>query len=474
MPPIRLRRAAPLTGALVVPAALIVAAAVAPWTAKPTVAQPPAETKITLTTAKPAPLDYKITTLKNGLKVVVLEDRRAPVATLQVWYRVGSAEEPKGKFGFAHLFEHMMFKGSKNVAPEQHARYVEALGADYNADTFFDRTRYYETVPVNALERILFLEADRMASLNVDAANLKTETDVVKEELRVRVENAPYGKLLENILAQVYPTGHPYAHTTIGSIADLESAKLADVQAFHAEYYRPDNATLVLVGDFKTADALALIEKYFGGIPKSPTGKFTRFPVAPDSQQAETRKTYTDKLAPLPLVGMAYRLPEAKDPDIAVVDVITRILSDGQSSRLYRSLVREKQLAAQAGGEALNLRLGGLYFFFAIANPGKAPADIEKALQAEVERLQNTPVSSEELIKAKNQILSGLVIGRISTVDKANAIGQADLDFGDPAQVNREFEQVVKVTPADIQRVAKKYFATARRNVFAVMPEAKK
>jgi zinc protease len=437
--------------------------AVARTPAPPVTAPPAAATK-------PARLDYKEARLKNGLKVVTLEDHRAPVATLQIWYHVGSKDEPKGQQGFAHLFEHLMFKGSKNVGPEQHARYVEQVGASYNANTSFDRTLYFETVPSNALERMLFLEADRMASLKVDEANLKSERDVVKEEYRLRVANAPYGSLLPDVLKETYPAGHPYAHSTIGSIPDLDAATLPAVRAFHEEYYKPDNATLVLVGDFNTGDALKMIEKYFGPISKSKDGKFTRRPVPADTQKAERRETHYDKLAPLPLVGMAFRLPEPGSPDTPVFDVISQILSAGQSSRLYRSLVRDSQLAVDAGGGSLDLRLGGLYFVTATANAGKDPKAVENALQAEVDRLRTAPVGDGELTKARNQVLSGLVFGRISTEAKASALGNADLLYGTPEEANRTFDKLTRVTAADVQRVAQTYFAPDRRNVFSILP----
>jgi zinc protease len=419
---------------------------------------------------KPTRLDYKETRLKNGLKVVTLEDHRAPVVTVQLWYHVGSKDEPKGQEGFAHLFEHLMFKGSKNVGPEQHAHYVEQIGASYNANTSFDRTLYFETVPSNALERILFLEADRMASLNVDEANLKSERDVVKEEYRLRVANAPYGSLFPEVLKETYPAGHPYAHSTIGSIPDLDAASLTAVRAFHDEYYKPDNATLVLVGDFNTGDALKLVEKYFEPVPKSKEGKFVRQPVPADAQKTERRETHYDKLAPLPLVGMAFRLPEPGSADTPVFDVISQILSSGQSSRLYRSLVRDLQLAVDAGGGSLDLRLGGLYFVTATANVGKDPITVEKALQAEVDRLRRVLVSDAELTKARNQVLSGLVFGRISTEAKASALGEADLLYDTPEEVNRAYDKITRVTAADVQRVAQKYFAPDRRNVFAILP----
>jgi zinc protease len=423
-------------------------------------------------TVKPPRLDYKVSTLKNGLKVITLEDHRAPIVSVQVWYRVGSKEEPTGQGGFAHLFEHLMFKGSKNVGPEQHARFVEQLGASYNATTFFDRTNYYETVPISALDRILFLEADRMTSLIVDEANLKSERDVVKEEYRLRVANAPYGSLLPEVLKLVYPAGHPYSHSTIGSIPDLDAAKLAAVQKFHETYYKPDNATLVIVGDFNTGDLMKKVEKYFSGIPKSPTGKFPRLPIPPDTQNAERRTTVYDKLAPLPMVGMAFRLPEANSPDLPVFAVIEQILSAGQSSRMYRSLVRDKQLAAQASGGRLPLQLGGVFFFFAIANAGKDPATLEKAIQEEVEKLRTAPVSAEELAKARNQVLTTQVFGLLSAEEKGVALGDADMLYGKPDMVNKEIELIQKVTAADVQRVAQKYFAPQKRNVFTFLPAA--
>jgi zinc protease len=457
----RTRRPAPLC------ALAIASLAVYVGLARPAVAQSGAAA----TDIKVPRLDYKTTTLKNGLKVVTLEDHRAPVITLQVWYRVGSKEEPKGKSGFAHLFEHLMFKGSKNVPPQGHSRYVEQVGGEYNANTWFDRTLYYETVPANTLDRMLFLEADRMAGLNIDQANLKSERNVVEEEYRLRVTNAPYGALFENVQKLIYPEAHPYHHTTIGSIPDLESAALSDVRAFHDRYYKPNNATLVLAGDFKTADALAKITKYFGGIPKG-TQAFTRLPVPDDAQTAERRGTFYDRLAPLPMIGMAFRMPTPDSPDTPVFTVMEQILSAGESARLYRSLVREKQLAAQAGGDSILLKLGGIFFFYSVANPGKDNKAVEDALREEVARLRDTPVSDEELTKAKNQALSSFVFGRISTEAKANSLGQADLLYGTPEEANRAYAKLAAVSAADVQRVARQYFAPEKTNVFYMLPGA--
>ncbi len=419
----------------------------------------------------PAKLDYKLNTLPNGLKIITLEDHRAPVVAIQVYYHVGSKDEASGKAGFAHLFEHLMFKGSAHVGAEEHARIIERLGGYNNADTYFDRTRYINTVPSNALDRLLWLEADRMASLNVDEPNLRSERDVVKEEHRLDIENQPYGDLFEKVQTLVFPKGHPYAHTTIGIMSDLDSAKLSDVRAFHDEYYKPDNATLVLVGDFQTSDTLSLARLYFASIPRSKK-PFTRYPARPIDQMTERRAVFYDKLAPLPVVGMAYRTVPANSPDTPVLNVISQILSVGQSSRLARSLVRDQQIASDASGFTLSLAVDGLYLFQAVANQGKAPADIEKALQQQVDLLLNTPVSAEELTKAKNQALAGKVFGSLSTEQKAEQLGDADLDYGTPEEVNNELEKLNAVTVQDVQRVARKYFVLEHRCVFYDLPAA--
>ena len=420
-----------------------------------------------------ARLAYHVTTLKNGLKVVTLEDHHAPVVTLQVWYHVGSKDEPKGKFGFAHLFEHLMFKGSKNVPSEGHARYIEQIGGQYNANTFFDRTLFFESVSANALDRVLFLEADRMASLNVDDANFHSERHVVEEELRLDVLNAPYGHLEDETLALAYPAGHPYAHSTIGSISDLDSASLADVKAFHDTYYKPDNATLVLVGDFSAPTAIGRIEHYFGGIP--PRGKaFPRIPIPHAAQTAGRRGSLADPLAPLPLVTLTYRMPPADDPDIPVFGVLSSILSHGESSRLYRSLVRDKQISTSPGTDTEGLKLGGFFSVNADVVPSKNPETVEAALRAEIDRLRTEPVSDAELTKAKNQALTGLVFGSVSTAQVADRLGEADLMFGTPEQANRTYSRISGVTAADIRRVASRYLTPAKADEITISPASGK
>jgi zinc protease len=419
----------------------------------------------------PPHLNYRVDTLANGLKIVSMEDHHAPVVTVEIWYHVGSKDEPAGKAGFAHLFEHLMFKGSAHVPPQGLMRAIEGMGGHYNADTFFDRTRFYETVPSNALDRILWLEADRMASLRVDQKNMTSERQVVEEEHRVDIENAPYGRFLEYAAALLYPASHPYAHIPIGIMADLDRAVLPDVQAFHSQYYRPNDATLVVVGDFTTQECLAHIRRYFGPIPayRKP---FVRFPAPPVAQTEPKSETFYDKLAPLPLVGMAFRMPPAASSDTPVFDVISYILSTGQSSRLYRSLVRDQQLAVQAEGQTLDLKLGGFFYFDAVANVGKSPAQLQAALDKQIALLRTQPVSAGELAKAKNQALTRRVFGLLSTEDKASELGEADLFYGTPAEVNRKIAQIDAVTAADVQRVARKYFAADQENVLIMLPEA--
>ncbi len=414
-------------------------------------------------------LNFRETRLPNGLKVVTLEDHRAPVVTVEVWYHVGSKDEAPGKAGFAHMFEHLMFKGSGHMDPDSWDRYIQPIGGNDNADTYYDRTRFYETVPSYALDRILWMEADRMTSLRIDQPNMVSERAVVEEEHRMDVENAPYGQLQEKLGPMLFPAGSPYAHTPIGIMSDLDHASLADVQAFHAEYYRPDDATLVVVGDFKTSDALAQIRKVFGPVPKS-THPFTRYPMPTITQTAETRAVLTDKLAPLPLVVVAFRLPPTASPDTPVFDVISYILSTGNSSRLYRALVRDQQIATQVDGSPQDLLMGGIFYFDALANAGKKPEEVERALTTQIDLLRSQPVSAAELEKAKSQALTAKVFGSISTEQKASALGEADLLYGTPEAVNREQAKIAAVTAADVQRVARKYFAPEVRNVLTIVP----
>jgi len=415
----------------------------------------------------PPALQIRQTTLKNGLRIVAAEDRSRPVVNLQVWYRVGSKDEKPGKTGFAHLFEHMMFRGSKNVGPEEHMRLVRQAGGVVNAYTGFDSTVYWETFPSHYLERMLWLEADRMASLDVSEENFRKEREVVKEERRLRVENPPYGNLLEEVLRNAYAR-YPYRHSPIGSAEDLDRATLADVRAFHSVYYVPNNAVLILVGDFETGEAFRLAEKHFGGIPR---GKpVPRVRAKEPEQKSRREASLQDPKAPLDAVVAAYHLPPAGHPDSYALEIAASILSAGQSSRLYRKLVYEDQSALAAQGEALFLEGPSLFFGYAIANPGKNIRDILASIESIFAEMAEKPVSQEELDKAKNQILASFILERESMQAKADFLGKCAVLLKDPARYNTEIDRYRSVTAADVQRVVRKYLAPDRQTRVFIHP----
>ncbi len=417
---------------------------------------------------RPPQLHIKSHQLANGLHVLVVEDHAAPAINLQVWYHVGSKDERPGRTGFAHLFEHLMFKGSAHVAPEQHSRIIEAMGGFDNAYTVDDVTVYFETFPSNYLERGLWLEADRMGSLKVDEANFQSEREVVKEERRVRVDNPPYGHVTEDLYAAAF-TVHPYKHTTIGSMDDLNRAKIEDVREFFRTYYRPDNAMVVIVGDFTEAEAVRWAEEYFGGIPR-PAQPIPRVTVKEPLQKAERRATKSYPNTPLPEVIEGYQMPPMFSPDSYPLTLASNILSQGESSRLYRKLVYEDRIALDAAGVGNFTEDPNLFWASAIMNQGKTAAEGEKTIDAVLEQMKTQPVSAKELEKAKNQVIASFILGRRTVQQKADAIGLDAVLGKDPNLVNIELDRYLKVTPADIMRVAREYFVPAHRTVLVVEP----
>lgn len=417
----------------------------------------------------PPKLEVREHKLANGLDLLMYEDHSVPVTTVEVWYHVGSKDERKGRSGFAHLFEHLMFQGSAHVGPEEHKDFIASIGGRYNATTDFDRTLYFQTFPSNYLERVLWMEADRMSSLNVSDANFKSERDVVKEERRLRVDNRPFGRIQEVLLDKSFTT-HPYRITTIGSMTDLNAATIQDVRDFHSLYYVPNNATLVVTGDLNPDQVIRWTETYFGSIPK---GKPIPRDIPKEPAQTVARRAVDyDSGTPLPAVLITSHVPQAGHPDTYALQVASNILSSGDSSRLYRRMVYEKQMAIEAGGEAFLLEDPGLFAFFAILQGGQKPEDGEKELLAELGRLRDEPVSAAELAKAKNQIISGLVFGRQTGQDRADAIGYARVILGDTSYVNRQLAEFQKVTAADVQRVARAYFRPENRTLIYMLPEA--
>jgi zinc protease len=420
---------------------------------------------------RPPKMDFTTHRLPNGLQVILLENHEVPVIDLQIWYHVGGKDELPGHTGFAHLFEHLMFKGSAHVGPDEHSRIIEAAGGFDNAETGDDTTNFFETFPSNYLERVLWLEADRMGSLNVDDANFKSERQVVEEERRLRVDNQPYGSIEEDLRAAAF-TVHGYQHTPIGSIADLDKATLEDVRNFFNTYYKPNNATLVIAGDFNSEQALAWTTQYFGGIPAS--AKPIPRPEKAEPPQTEERtveKSYSN--TPLPAVVIGYKIPAKYAPDSYPLDLASNILAGGESSRLYQSLVYKEQIAVQSAGFGNFTEDPNLFWAFAIMNPGHTPADGEKAVLAVLDGLKAKPVDSTELQKSKNQEISGFILGRDTDEEKAVALASAAVIGKNPDLVNTELGRYLKVTPADIERVAKEYFVPQRATVLIIKPAAR-
>jgi zinc protease len=416
-------------------------------------------------------LKFTDRTLANGMRVLAAPDSSSPTVAIQVWYHVGSKDDPPHRSGFAHLFEHIMFKSTKNMKSEMMDRLTEDVGGFNNAFTNDDVTVYFEVVPSNYLETLIWAEADRLSGLNVDDANFKSERDVVKEEYRQGVLAPPYGRF-EYLMQEKSFLEHPYKRPTIGSIEDLDAASLKDVQEFHSTYYRPDNATLVVVGDFDPKQLDAWIDKYLAPIAK-PSRSLPRVQVKEPPRKSEIRLTEHGS-NDLPAVGFTYLTPRQADADQDALRVVDVILSGGESSRLYHSLVYTQQLAAEVNSSAETREDASLFVLTAVLSEGKKVEDVEQAMLAEIKKLQDTQVSAAELDKAKNQIITNQLRQRETSNGKALALGEAAVLLGDAARVNTDLERLQAVTAADIQRVMKKYFADTNRLVLYYLPEASK
>lgn len=409
------------------------------------------------------------TTLKNGLRVIVSEDHTAPTVSVAVTYNVGSADERAGRTGFAHLFEHMMFKGSQNVGPGEHPALIFNNGGTVNGTTDEDRTLYFETLPANQLELALFLEGDRMRSLDITKANLDNQRNAVEEERRLRIDNQPYGKTYLAISEQAYDN-FAYKHSTIGSMTDLNAASVDDVASFFKTYYAPNNAVLTIVGDLDTKNTLALVQKYFGPIERQPAPP--RPNLAETAHAGERRSTVEDPLARLARVDIAWIGPAAGSPDLDALDVLQDILSGGRSSRLNEVIVRQKQFAAAANASLDEARGPGLFQVDATVAQGKNPADLEAAIYEEIDKIKTGPIADWELDKARNTARRTAASSELSTLQRAVELGQDALFFNDPNRVNTEAARIQKVTAADVQRVAAKYLTKENRSVVVTVPKA--
>jgi zinc protease len=419
---------------------------------------------------RPPKLQYQITNLPNGLTLVTSEDHSTPIVHLNLTYHVGSKNEKAGRTGFAHLFEHLMFKGSKNVLPEAHTSYIASVGGQSNAYTTDDETVFWETVPSQYLPMILWLEADRMATLRVDADTFTNEREVVKEERRMRIDNQPYGALNQIIYDQAFTT-HPYKHPTIGSMEDLEAASVDDVRDFYRTYYVPSNATLTLVGDFDTAQAVQMVTQYIGRVPKADREVPRDIPKEPP--QTKEKRVTLQQPWPLPAVVVAYHITSDGNPDAYPLHIAAKVLSDGQSSRIYKRLVYEKQMAVAAFGNANLIEDPNLFYAVAIVQPGHTPEEVAKTLAAEIERLKAEPISDHELQRTKNQFARDYILGRESIQQKAGVLSHAIVIHRDIKTADGEFDIFQGITVADVQRVAKTYFTPENRMVLTIMPNGK-
>ena len=416
---------------------------------------------------RPPKLQYEMTTLPNGLTVVLSEDHSTPIVHVELWYHVGSKNEREGLTGFAHLFEHLMFKGSKNVLPEQHTSMISSVGGRSNAYTTEDATVFWQTVPAHYLPLVLWMEADRMATLRIDEATLAAEREIVKEERRMRVDNQPFGRLSEIIYDQAYSV-HPYKYPTIGSMVDLEAASADDVQRFYDTYYVPVNATLVIVGDFDPTMSLDLITQYFGRIP-APAQPVPR-DIPEEPPWSGERRVELQEDWPLPAVVIVHRITFDGHPDSYPLHFASKILSDGQSSRIYRRLVYEDQIALAAFGQGEIVEDPSLFFAVALVQPGRTTAEAERALTDELERLKTELVTPRELERVKNQFARDYILGRTSNQQKASHLAHAAVIHDDITTADGEFDIFMGITAEDVRRVARTYFNDDNRLILTIAP----
>ena len=409
--------------------------------------------------------------LPNGLHVILHEDHTIPTVAISVLYHVGSKNEDPTRTGFAHFFEHLLFEGSENIERGEYMKLVQNNGGVINANTSFDRTFYFETLPSNKLEQGLWMESERMLHAKIDDIGLETQRKVVKEEKKQRYENTPYGRLLEQIFKNSY-TVHPYQWTPIGEAQYIDQAKLPEFMDFYKTFYVPDNATLSVGGDINITQAKAWIEKYFGTIPRG-SKPIVRPTIKEPVQTAEKRVTFYDKVQ-LPAVVFAYHAPSQGTADAYALEMLGQILSEGKSSRLQKQVVDKQQKAVAAGAFSLPSEDPGMTMMYGIGNMGIKPEELEKAMNDEIENIVNNPVSADELQKCKNQIENQFISQNQRVLGIVENLANYHVYFGNANLINTELDRYMKVTVADMQAVAKKYFTKNNRLVFYYLPESSK
>ena len=413
-------------------------------------------------------IDFIEYDLDNGLHVILHEDHTTPIVAVSVLYHVGSKDEDPERTGFAHFFEHLMFEGSENIPRGEYMKMVQEVGGTLNANTSFDRTFYYEVLPSNYLAYGLWMESERMLQLKVDSTGVETQRKVVKEEKKQRIENKPYGSVLEETFSRAFKK-HPYRWTPIGHAQYIDQATLSEFIDFYKTYYVPENATLSIAGDIDIDSTKMLIEKYFGDIPK---GKkpIKRVDIMEPPQEAEIRDTVYDNIQ-LPAVIQAYHIPAQGTDDFYAVQMLSTLLSSGQSSRMYKALVDEKQLAIFAGSFPLETEDPGLVLSFGIANQGVQPDELEKHMDAELEKVQKELISEKEFQKLQNQVENDFVQGNSTVMGIAESLANYHVYYGDANLINTEIKRYMEVTREDIKRVANKYFTEDNRVVLHYLPK---
>ncbi len=429
-------------------------------------------TSVVTTSAVPK-IQFEKYTLPNGLEVILHEDHSTPIVTVNTWYKVGSGDEKPGRTGFAHLFEHIMFMGSENVPVGMFDVALEAAGADNNGSTTQDRTNYYENLPSNALALALWLDADRMGFLlpTMDKAKLDLQREVVKNERRQGVDNVPYGRAYETILAAMYPAGHPYSWSVIGSLADLDAASVEDVSEFFRTYYAPNNASLTIAGDFDSAEAKRLVELYFGDIPRGPVMP-PRPTVAPVVISKDTFLILEDRVQ---LPRAYYNWPTVKlfDADDAALDVLASVLASGKNSRLYKRLVYDMQVAQDVSAFQESGKLAGGFQIRITPKPEQSLTAIDKIVSEELQKLMSEEITDRELRRVQNSYRASFLDRLASNLGKAETLNSYNYMAGTPDYVQQDAARYEQVTRADVQRVARTYLGRPKV-VLTVVPEGKR
>jgi predicted Zn-dependent peptidase len=414
-------------------------------------------------------IEYQEYDLANGLHVILHQDKSTPIVAVSVMYHVGSKNENPERTGFAHFFEHLMFEGSDNIGRGEYDKYVQNAGGTLNANTTFDRTYYFEVLPSNQLALGLWLESERMLHAKVDEKGIETQRQVVKEERRQRIDNQPYGSILEETFKRAYTT-HPYHWPVIGSMAHLEAAEENDYKQFYKDFYVPNNAVLSIAGDVDFDEAKKWIDQYFGGIPKSAQAVYRPRVIEPNLAH-EIRDTVFDNIQ-LPAVVQAYRIPAQGTKDYYAVDMVSRLLSSGESSRFYRALVDEQQKALFVGNFPLALEDPGVSLCFGITNMGVSVSDLEQSMDKEVMKVQNELMSETEFEKLRNQIEAEYVTSNSRVSGIAESLATYYMFFGDASLINNEINRYLAVTREDIQAAAKKYLVPSNRVVLYYLPKS--